>query len=45
MVVEADTGTEEDGSGYINTIYLKNAATVTSIHTGNGECKITLLSE
>lgn len=31
------------GSGYVNTNYLKKAQTVTSTHTGNGECKITEL--
>lgn len=31
------------GSGYINTQYLQNSETTTSTHTGNGECKITVL--
>lgn len=31
------------GSGYINTQFLKNAETITSTHTGDGECKITLI--
>ena len=33
------------GSGYIAESYLKNCKTLTSTHTGNGECKITLLNE
>ena len=33
------------GSGYIATSYLKNCKTLTSTHTGDGECKITLLNE
>lgn len=32
------------GSGHINFHFLKYAKTTTSSHTGNGECKITLLS-
>ncbi len=33
------------GSGYIAENYLKKCKTLTSTHTGNGECKITLLDE
>lgn len=32
------------GSGHINFNFLKYAKTMTSSHTGNGECKITLLN-
>ena len=33
------------GSGYVNTLALKNASTTTSTHTGNGECLIMSITE
>lgn len=45
MEEKVDTGMVADGSGYISNTHLKNSITIKSIHTGDGECKITLLSE
>lgn len=33
------------GSGYVSAQYLKSSKTTTSNHTGDGECKIRLLSK